>query len=442
MKKLFANPRFLLTLQIILVVGLIVTVRFISHPAGNDQYGYDYGFYAYTVQHTPLDSPAYFIGQVNDYGNHLFMILNWLRLPQLESLNILFIVFTALAGVLMFLYLRKYSLLAGCIGAGLMALSIAQTQSYDMFLWKNAYGQVLLLITFLLIQAKNYVWSAFPFALLLITHKTTSLLAIISLSTEFIFLKTKYRLWFLFGMLAAAGIFLFGLNGYQYIKTLQDSEVRNGIFLSFKEYLSFSWYLLPLAVWGIYQSIKRRKELAWLSLTLLTLFMIFAGTIFHQRMIFFLDLSLIVFSALSIHYLPSKRSLKLVAAAVVIIIASVGLINFTKQIQPAITETEIKEIQAFSTYHQGAFVLAINSLDGPWLLANLSGNIRLAAPGQFEDTNSLVQWQMFWQNPTNSKFLSTYPSPLYLYLRSNQSQLSNWQCLNKVSQNFYEYTCK
>lgn len=427
--------------HILLICALLVTIRAISLPFGLDQYGYDYGFYSYAVTHTPLDSPAYFLGQVNDYGNHLFMVLNWLGLPQIQSLEFLFLLFSVLASIVFYFYLKKYSLFATALGSSLLILSIPQTLHYSMFLWKGMYGQLLLLLAFLCLQNSKQILALLPTAFLLITHKTTSIIALSSLGLSYLFEVKKYR-WVTLGVvLLFALIFLFALNGYEYIQALFKSDIRDGIFMTIKEYLLYSWYLLPLAGYGIWHSIKSRVELHWLSMLVITSLVIIFQGVFHQRLILFADLSLILFSSLTIHYLKLNYTYKIVVILVIAGVALNNLLVFSKDLSPQITQTEIVEIKNFSKNHQGAFVLALSAQDGPWLLANLSGNIRLAAPGLFEDERSLVQWQNFWIQPKNTSFLNLFPQPLYLYEKSSKVYSEPWECLENVSENFYKYIC-
>ena len=425
----------------ILIFAIIVTIRLFLNPLGMDQYGYDYGFYSYAVQHTPLDSPAYFLGQVNDYGNHLFVILNWLRLPQIPSLQILFLVFHAIAGILLFIYLRKYSLFSAVFGVFLFCFSIAQTQLFTMFLWKGAYGQTLLLIIFLLLQQKKFYWEFIPIALLFITHKTTTVITVLSLVPHYLFVKkTKYGFIIPLLVLCGAGI-IFLLTQHQQISNLLESEVRNGIFLKVSDYIKHSWYLIPFASYGIYRSLKEKTEITWLSILVISVSFIISGTIFYQRIILFTDLALITFSAISISYLKINTPKKIVIVALASIIGLFSLLVFSKNITPQITKSEILEIKKFSEDHQGAFVLATNSQDGPWLLANLGGNIRLGAPGLFEDQNSKVEWQEFWKQPKNKLFLNQFPQPLFLYQKSYITIDEKWECISKLTDNFYLYTC-
>lgn len=425
----------------ILICGFIVTIHTTVHPLGFNNYGYDYGFYSYAVQHTPLNSLRYIVGQVNDYGNHLFVFLNWLRLPQLPTLHFLFITFYALSGVVFYLTLKKYGRIAGMTGVILLALSIAQTQSYTMFLWKAAYGQLLLLIMFLLIQNKKNYWELIPLAIIVITHKTSAIIATASLIPYYALAQIKHKTALLVSLFSIVLVFLFWLNGYDYIQQLLNSDVKNGQFINIAEYLRHVWYLIPLAVLSVYNSIRHKNHLQWLGLLAVSVIIILLQLTFFQRVILYADLALIYFASLSISQLSMRQRYKFLIAGLVIILSLGNFLIYSNNINPLISEEEINEIQEFSRLNQGSFVISLSSADAPWLLANLGGNVRLAAPGLYEDKKSRKEWEEFWINPTNQAFFNEYPKPLFLYQRSSRFYPSGWDCLNQFSEHFYNYRC-
>lgn len=439
----YLNGRSCNGLLYLLLFGFIIIIGLAAHPLGLEHYGYDYGFYAYAVQHTPLDSPKYFAGQVNDYGNHVFVVLNWLRLPQLPTLHILFMSFYGLSGILLYKMLAKHDKIAALTGVALFAFSVAQTQSYTMFLWKAAYGQMLLLATYLLIQKKKFYWEFLPVIIIAITHKTTAIMAMASLLPYYVLEPAKRRILVLSALGIISIIILFALNGYNYILQLVNSDVENGQFFNIAQYLRYTWYLIPAASFGIYQSVKSRTHLPWLSLLAVSILFILFKIAFHERLIMYADLALVFFAALTIAALKFNKHFQLVAAILLILLAMGNFLAFTKHhANPRITETEIEELRQFSRSHQGAFVVALSAQDAPWLLANLGGNIRLAAPGLFEDKKSRTEWEHFWLQPKNSAFLNSYPQPLFLYHRSSRLYPNSWECLQKISAHFFKYTCQ
>jgi hypothetical protein len=438
---LLKRPIIQTLLALIAISAIITAVRLATLPEGLNQYGYDYGFYSNAAEYT-VSTLEYFLGQDNDYGNHLFSIMSWLRLPSAAGLETSFIIFSILAGWLIYFNLKKYSLLAAAAGVLLFTLSVPQTLAASMFLWKNLYGQVLLLIIFYLLQNKKTFWELIPLALLFITHKTTSLIAITATAGHYLVNQpTKYR-WLLIAILTTALLaFLFLFNGYEYLSRLAQSSVSSGIFIKPTEYLIYSWYLLLLAGWGVYQSYKQKLEIHWLVMLIVCVAVILAQGLFYQRLIFFVDLALLFFSALTIHYWKLPNVQKIIVVIVVGFVAAWNLHSFTSRIEPRISSEQIAEIQKFSEQNQGAFILAISAQDGPWLLANLGGNIRLAAPGLFEDKHTAEEWKNYWINPRDQDFLHELPRPLYLYQRSSVVYQEPWTCLEQTSEHLYKYVC-
>lgn len=431
----------------ILIAIFIVAVMFLTHPLGFNNYGYDYGFYSYAIQHTPLNSIAYLLGQVNDYGNHIFVFINWIRLPQLPTLNFLFLSFFVIAGILFYEQIKKYGTVAVLVGVSLFTLSIAQNQTFTMFLWKAAYGQVLLLLIFLLIQHhKKYFRELLPLVVLFISHKTSTIITLLSLIPYYLFSNLKRKVLIFAGLGVAGLIFIFFLDAGQYIKQLLNSDVQNGLFLTVTDYLKYSWYLIPMASYGVYLSIKSKTNLPWLGLLGASLIFIVFQITFYQRLLAYADLALIFFNVIAIYELKERTKQQTIIGILVIALALLGLVQFSKNdLKPQISETEITEIRDFSDNHQGAFVLSLSAQDATWLLANLGGNVRLASAGLFEDKFSKPVWQNFWVSPKNESFLNSFPQPLYLYERSTifypDQQTNPWHCLQKISTHFYKYTC-
>lgn len=438
------NKFLIAELPIYLLIAILVTVvAMTTHPLGFNNYGYDYGFYSYAALHAPLDSLAYFTGQDNHYGNHLFVISKLLQLPQIATLNFLFLLFFIIAAVLFYEIIKKNGHLATVVGVTLFIFSIAQSQLYTMYLWKAAYGQVLLLLIFLLIQQKKQYWEFIPLIVLFISHKTSSIMALASLVPSYIFGEKKQKLIALGVIILSGLIFLYGLSGLDHIKQLLDSDVQDGLFFETFHYLKYSWYLIPLASYGVYESIKSKKNLPWLGMLGISLIFIIFEIAFFQRLILYADLSLIFFSSIALGTLRKKKYLQIAFSTLLLILSVTSFIQFSnKNNKPLISDEEITEIQNFSVTHQGTFILSLSAQDGPWLLANLSGNIRLAAPGMFEDKYSKELWQAFWEKPNNEQFLEAYPKPLYLYERAVIFYQEPWNCLTKVSPHFYKYICK
>ncbi len=426
---------------------VILAFRLIS--TGNypvELFGYDFGFYSYTVQHTPLDSPSYFLGQLHDYGNHLFVILNWVRLPQLPSLIFLYYFFQACSGALLWLILRRHSKLAGWIGLLLFADSIAQTQMHTMFLWKAAYGQTLLLTAFYFLENKQWRLAIIPSAILLITHKTTSAIYLVTAAIYSLInirSQKKYSQAILGAILILILVYISHV-GWGNLQTTFWSDINpsvsSGIFLDWLTYLKYAWLLLPFAAYGIFIEFKKERSQLWLILLGVSLLWIIAALPFYNRILQYADLALIYFAAYGAVTLPWPKNKKIIAIILLCAISVIQFCLFKNTLAPQITPIQAQEIRQFAKTHQGAFVVAVNAQDAPWLLAYLHGNVRLAAPGLFEDRHSYEEWESFWQNP-ETEFLNSFPAPLYIYQTPQATYPQLDKCLEQVSPNFFKYSC-
>lgn len=161
---------------------------------------------------------------------------------------------------------------------------------------------------------------------------------------------------------------------------------------------------------------------------------------FHNRILLYVDLSMIYFAA---YFLASvfsaKKYYRLVAISLLCLAAIFGL-KYNFELDPLISVGQIKEIREFTGQLDYGFVLAVDSNDAPWLLG-FSQNVRLGAPGLFENFHSYEEWQKFWDGSGQQEFLSVYPRPLYVYERSDSVEGDGKICLSQVSQNFYQYIC-
>ncbi len=446
------NKAYLNNLVTISVLSFIILIfRLLIPEFPLEWYGYDFGFYSFAIQHTPLNSFSYLLGISHDYGNHLFVIINWLRLPQLPMLWILYYAFHVGSGIILWLILKRKSQLAGFVGVILFSASIAQYQLHTMFLWKAAYGQLLLLAAFYLLENNRWRLAVIPSVLLFITHKTTSVVYFILLTLyALITFRSQKKILISIAIsliiLIAAFLQTYGLlRLYKDFFAPINSAVAQGIFISTYTYLQYAWMLIAFAGGGLLLAYTNKRTdqqtTLWTILLFITLFWVVAKLPFSNRIIQYLDLALIFFAASSVTGFNEKWQ-KMIAAIILCLTVIVQLYFFQKPISPLISGTEVMEIQKFTKSNQGAFVLATDAQDGPWLLAYLGGNIRLAGPGLFEDVLTYGEWNMLWNEDTDSqKLLSKFPQPLYIYERAGAFTPALESCLESVSDNFYRYTC-
>ncbi len=427
----------------IIIIAFVCLTRFILFSLGVDNYGYDYGFYNYAIQHTPLNSFNYFLGQAHDYGNHLFVIINWLRIPQLPFLHISFYVLQGLSALVIFCYLKKYSVITAVVGVCIFLLSVPQNLLHSMFLWKAAYGQLLFLLLLILLESKRWRLASLYGVLLLITHQTSFIITAVTASiysVSAIIRNKKVGLVILLSTMLIVLTYLFLFHGFSHIQTLLSAHIRNGFFLTLPQYLLQVWYLLPITIIGGYHLWQKQYFTIWHAVILVSVLWFVFELPFYQRIILYFDLVITILSAIGfaqlIKIFKSKTEVTILMLGLVIT-SVLQLFWWLPTQAPQITNVEIAEIKNFSQNYQGAFVLVESAQDAPWLLANLYGNVRLAAPGLFEDTHSKDEWNQHFAEPTKIEFYQTYPEPLHIYSKAKPIS----ECLKNISQNFYKFVC-
>ena len=173
-------------------------------------------------------------------------------------------------------------------------------------------------------------------------------------------------------------------------------------------------------------------------LCVFSLFWILAGLPFHNRIFFYLDLSLIILIASLLSSINAGVKYKIIINLGFVIIAGIFIINSLLN-HPLINSNELEELKITSqTIKTGQF-LAVSTDDAPWLFAY--SQIPVSAPGMFGDTKTFEQWSNFWLQK-NKEFLNTYPKPLYLYTRSFSLADSPIEsCLKQKSRYIFEYAC-
>lgn len=452
MEKILKYKYFRIGITITLIGVLVLGVRFaVTYPYPIEFFGYDFGFYSYAVQHTHLSSLLYFLGLRTEYGTHLFVILNWLRLPQVPTLIFLYYTFQISSGIVLWFILRRHSKAAAWLGVIFFALSISQTKMHSMFLWKAAYGQLLMLLIIYLLDIKKWYLASISSILLLIAHKTTIIIFGLSFITSSLIQyqnKKIIKYSFVFAVILICASMVWNFSNPNYFQSLfssTEASIEHGIFLSIKNYFTYSWLILLLAIFGIYKYRKDPNSIIWLSILGVSIFWIIAKLPFYNRILQYADLAIIYFAATGTTSIKSAwlntTAKKITTLCLIVIITLLQLINFKHTIEPLISQVEVNEIGEFANEHPGAFLLSINSTDAPWLLAYLHGNIRLAAPGLYENLHTIEQWKRFWQNPTNQDFLNSYPDPLYIYDRSGPQITGNEKCFERISPNIIKNLC-
>lgn len=437
------TPLLFLTLAVLVIMR---TLPLLKGPLGS--FGYDYGFYLYAISHQAAQYPhAWLVALWGGYNNPLFFLSFLLHLPPSFMLNELYFLAGLGLGLAAFLLLRPSFPKAAVAAVFLTACSLIQAEGYFMYLWKNVVALPLLLLGFKFLQEKKYKAFAACSLGIFLTHRTTALIyfATIVLYFSIQLLKQKqYRrfLMLAIGLATVAAALFYGLH----LQTLAwdlinnaNTYVRDGLFLDGQNLAWLLWPYLLLAVPGLYLEIKNRQTGLMTIFTGLGLLWFGLRLPFYRRFLIYLDLSLIYYAARFLGNMHYGSWLKKIALAIVLGLLAWQAYSYIASRQPLISREEIAEIKNFD--RPGSFVLAVSAADAPWLLG-YSHDVRLGAPGLFEDYHTYQDWINFWSGQVNKEFLNTLPQPLFLYERSYHMQTPITQCLRPLSNNFFEFICK
>jgi len=204
------------------------------------------------------------------------------------------------------------------------------------------------------------------------------------------------------------------------------------------------WPFLLLALPGLYLYIKKRDNPLLLIFTAILVLWIIFKFPFYRRMLLYLDICLIAFSAYFLSWVDYSRKFMKAALVVIIAVLMIRSADYALNQPPLISPQEVNEIKGFRPTDGNGFILAVSANDAPWLLAYAPTGQRLGAPGLLEDPHTYPQWIDFWNNQNQRTFLSYYPRPLYFYQRSWRLHPGGIAgCLKQMSDNFFEldYHC-
>ena len=433
----------LLALTFLIIVRLLPMLK---APLGN--YGYDYGFYLYAINHlSPLLPQTWLTALWGGYNNPLFYLATLLHISGSIMLNELYLALSVLLGVSLYVFFRLERKIA-VFAVLLLACSVIQTEGYTMYLWKNLAALPFLILAFTFLGERKW-WPVILNSLMIfLTHRTTAIIYCLTLAVYAIAELIRHKKYNWLIVLACCGLAVpVGLFNFSRLRpTIEDlitnhnSYVSSGLFLPGQNLLPLLWPFLLLALPGLYVYTKRRGLDVINIFTVICLLWYIFQLPFYRRFLIYLDLSMIIYAAYFLGQISYTTTIKKIALAIVLVFLGYQSVGYVLAKQPLIYQNEVVEIQNFRTNPPGQFVLAVTANDAPWLLG-FGQNIRLAAPGLFEDRFTYQEWENFWQGQNQRELLWKYPRPLYIYQRSYRLQGPITQCLKPVSENFYQYTC-
>jgi hypothetical protein len=426
----------LLALTVLIIVRLLPLLK-----APLAFFGYDYGFYLYAANHA--SSLQLGTALWGGYNSPLFYLAHLLHVPPALVLNEFYLLATVCLGLCWYIFYRP-NWQAGVWAALFTAFSLFQIEAYTMYLWKNIIALPFLLLGFKFLSEKKYwPWILCSFMILL-THRTTAIFYLLTVGIYLLCLQLRAKRYFWILGATAAGIvivFAFWSKLYPiYINLIYNNNeyVRTGLFLEGQNLFALLWPILLLALPGLYLYWKRKQNSLLIIFTAVcALWIIFKLPFFHRVWIY-VDLSLVGFAAYFLGQINYASKWLKIAAIIVIVFLGYRAIDYTLNKEPSIYPEEVAEIQNFN---RTGFVLAVSANDAPWLLG-YAKNVRLGAPGLFEDPHTYQQWLDFWAGKNQNEFLANYPRPLYFYQRSYRMQGQINSCLSPLSQNFSQYICQ
>lgn len=409
-------------------------------------YGYDFGFYWHAAQNaqrlTASDFAAILWGGFN---SPLFFLGRLLHVPPAFSTVGIFFLSALFLGLCMYFWLKNQGGLSGVFACLLVALSPIQAESYRMFLWKNALALPFLVLGFKFLAEKK--WRPFILCtlIILITHRTTAIIYLLTTSLYLIWTVAKNKKWKLLAALGLTGSLLLIIGYYAFdfksvvLSLIQNSNfyVRTGLFFENQNFLALFWPVLLLAAAGFVAYVFHKQNVLPVIFALVCALWFILHLPFYRRILIYLDLSIIFFAAYflgRINYNAKKMKL---AAVMVIIFLSASATQFILSRQPLISKQEVAEIKNFR--RTPGLVLTVSADDAPWLLAFTDRSQRLGAPGLLEDPHTYQEWTDFWQSRNQRQFISLYPRPLYFFQRSYRLPYAGIApCLTRLSTNFFE----
>ncbi len=434
-----------ITLLILAFSGLILSRLLPLFKAPLSAFGYDYGFYLDALKNAQSlnwqDGLTAFWGGFN---NPLFYFFNLLHLPPQFILTLSYLFFALLTGLALYWLFSPQNKTAGLFALLLFTLSLVQMESYTMFLYKHALALPFFILGFKFALEKRWGWFMASTCLILLTHRTTAIIYVLTLGLYWtgLFIKQKKYKPLMVGYALLILSLLFGfffLNLQSIIFNLirhNNLNVRTGLLFDQENILKYVWPLLPLALAGMVTSYKQKTHILWLILSGVCLVWLTFHLPFYRRVWLYFDLSLIIFSAYFLSHLNWQKPSAKIAFGIILGFLAFRLVNFSLQKLPFIYRDEINELQNF--HSPTGFILAVSANDAPWLLAYTNG-YRLGAPGLLEDPHTYPDWQKFWQGQNQRQFIASYPRPLYLYQRDWQlPKLNLGNCLKPLSPNFSE----
>ncbi|MFA5876743.1 MAG: hypothetical protein WC880_00050 [Candidatus Paceibacterota bacterium] len=421
---------------------------------GRHPLGYDTGFYRrYLIE--PITS--FPNAPVPGLGDDAFIvrvfldILRFLHLPTDLILYGSYLVFWALVPVLLFFFLKPYLQKHGAFIAGLLLVgSSVAYNGYWYFLLKNALALDFMLLAFIAIERRWFTtWLLLDIAIVL-THKTSAIIYILTLIALFIFSRGRRKEYALHIIVAGA---LFALINAPTVHELSVA-LPSAVFLDWQTYLWLSLpFILAIAVAGkVFLKYKIPSTL--LALAGVSLLFPLFRLPFYERVFIFLDITLAGLAGYGIHTtlssVKSAWSTKQVFMPFIFLALFVGLFlgNLWNQVMstpPLISNEQILRIEEIAKVIPTEATILTTSDEAPWFEGWT--NAHIAAPGMLNDNHNLEAWTRLWTGTSTEEqieFLDDFQKPLYIstFYAIEDIIGKTPECVHEVSEHLWFVACE
>ncbi len=301
---------------LLLALTLLLAIRVLpALKAPLSTYGYDFGFYYYAASHAAWHWRDFLQSVWGGYNSIIFLLGAIIHLPPAVTLSGSYFLSAIFLGVTIYLLMsggagfgsteKKLSSITGVLAVILLGCSLFQAELYSMFLWKNVVALPFLVLSFKYLMDKNYKAFATCAAAVLLLHRTTAIILILTFSLYLIYELIKNKAYkILLALFSGALILIVTAFSFFNFKSIilnliynNNYYVRTGLFLENQNLLLLWWPSLILAIAGLALYLKRKQH---------PLLPIFAGLClawvvfkfpFYRRMLVYLDLTVICFAA-------------------------------------------------------------------------------------------------------------------------------------------------
>ncbi len=407
--------------------------------------GYDTGIYRYIIEHG-LNNGDQWIYTSAEPG-FLFIMSVFHKIFSADVILTGGLILSCIVlGFAIFFAVKTYANKSTALIALLIyAISVIQFKTYAFSYYKNIIGMSLILFSIILIK-KSEEKPAYSWLLVL----CAGVLGTIHRPSFFIFgisyffyafispwKENKYdKKTLIKNILIGTAILIFFITPYlgkfqaeitglihPVASSFAQPGESPGTFINFFTYQFSILPYLPFAIIGLGYFIRKKEFNMLVIWAAINLIFVYFQFFFFNRLIIFLDLALIILSAVGISVLLSKRSkIAIILTVVLLFSAFVLMAKEVQQTTPLISQQDLTAIKQFGKTESNAFAMTTSSIYSPWLQGY--SERKVIAPGLFDyNKDNYAQWQEFWKASTKEEitsFLNDYQKPLYIFVGEKQ----------------------